>query len=66
MHSSDAKESYKIWNSGLHMNIDISVENVEAGVRSYMAQFIYNGVYYYLSGITEQNNFDEMVKKIHF
>lgn len=66
MHSSDAKESYKIWNTGLHMNIDISVENVEAGVRSYMAQFTYNGVYYYLSGIIEQNNFDEMVKKIHF
>ena len=31
-----------------------------------MSQFIYNGVCYYLSGAIEQNDFDEMLKKIHF
>ena len=31
-----------------------------------MAEFVYNGVYYYLSGIMEQNYFDEILKKIHF
>ena len=31
-----------------------------------MAEFVYNGVYYYLSGVMEQNDFDEMLKKIHF
>lgn len=28
-----------------------------------MAEFVYNGVYYYLSGIMEQNYFDEILKK---
>ena len=42
---------------------DESVKSEEWG---YMAEFVYNGVYYYLSGIMEQNYFDEILKKIHF
>ena len=62
----DAKENHKIWNSILHMDIDVYMENIETGGTGYMAQFIYNGVCYYLSGAIEQNDFDEMLKKIHF
>ena len=64
--ASDAKENHKIWNSILHMDIDVYMENIETGGTGYMAQFIYNGVCYYLSGAIEQNDFDEMLKKIHF
>lgn len=66
IHASDAKENHKIWNSILHMDIDVYMENIETGGTGYMAQFIYNGVCYYLSGAIEQNDFDEMLKKIHF
>ena len=31
-----------------------------------MAQFVYNGVYYYLSGVMERTDFDEMLKKNPF
>ena len=65
-HSSDAKEEHKIWNSGLHMNIVVCSEIIEPGEWGYMAQFVYNGVYYYLSGVMERTDFDEMLKKIHF
>ena len=30
------------------------------------AQFAYNGVYYHLLGKMSQEEFDEMVRKIHF
>ena len=63
---SQTKENHKIWNSILHMDIDVYMENIETGGTGYMAQFIYNGVCYYLSGAIEQNDFDEMLKKIHF
>lgn len=66
VHSSDAKESHQVWNSGLHMNIDVCIERVEEDKWGNMAQFIYNGVYYYLSGVMEQDDFDEMIKKIYF
>ena len=48
------------------MNIDVCIERVEEDKWGNMAQFIYNGVYYYLSGVMEQDDFDEMIKKIHF
>ena len=41
-------------------------EIIEPGEWGYMAQFVYNGVYYYLSGVMERTDFDEMLKKIHF
>ena len=66
MYSSDTEEGYKIWNSGLHMNIVVCSEIIEPGEWGYMAQFVYNGVYYYLSGVMERTDFDEMLKKIHF
>ena len=43
-----------------------SNEKLETGQLGYMAEFVYNGVYYYLSGVMERNDFDEMLKKIHF
>ena len=65
-HSSDTNEKYEIWNSVLHMNMTVSNEKLETGQLGYMAEFVYNGVYYYLSGVMERNDFDEMLKKIHF
>lgn len=65
-HSSDTNEKYEIWNSVLHVNIAVSNEKLETGRLGYMAEFVYNGVYYYLSGVMERNDFDEMLKKIHF
>ena len=53
-------------NSVLHMNMTVSNEKLETGQLGYMAEFVYNGVYYYLSGVMERNDFDEMLKKIHF
>ena len=50
----------------LHMNIVVCSEIIEPGEWGYMAQFVYNGVYYYLSGVMERTDFDEMLKKIHF
>ena len=35
------------------MDIDVYMENIETGGTGYMAQFIYNGVCYYLSGAIE-------------
>ena len=63
---SDTNEKYEIWNSVLHVNIAVSNEKLETGRLGYMAEFVYNGVYYYLSGVMERNDFDEMLKKIHF
>ena len=65
VHSSDAKEKYEIWNSGLHIKIDVCNESLGENRHGYMAQFVYNGVYYCLSGVIEQHEFDEMLKKIH-
>jgi len=65
VHSSDAKEKYEIWNSGLHIKIDVCNESIGENRHGYMAQFVYNGVYYCLSGVIEQHEFDEMLKKIH-
>lgn len=64
--SSDAKERYKVLNSGLHISIDICTEHIEGDKLNYMAQFTYNGVYYYLSGAMEKNDFEKLVKKVHF
>lgn len=65
VHSSDAKEKYEIWNSGLHIKIDVCNEGIDENRHGYMAQFVYNGVYYCLSGVIEQHEFDEILKKIH-
>ena len=65
-HASDTNEKYEIWNAGLHINIKVCDESVKSEEWGYMAEFVYNGVYYYLSGIMEQNYFDEILKKIHF
>ena len=65
-HSSDTNEKNEIWNSVLHLNKTVSNEKLETGQLGYMAEFVYNGVYYYLSGVMERNDFDEMLKKIHF
>lgn len=65
VHSSDAKEKYEIWNSGLHIKIDVCNEGIDENRHGYMAQFVYNGVYYCLSGVIEQHEFDEILEKIH-
>lgn len=65
VHSSDAKEKYEVWNSGLHIKIDVCNEGIDENRHGYMAQFVYNGVYYCLSGVIEQHEFDEILKKIH-
>ena len=64
--SSDVKKSHEIWNAGLHMNIEIDKEELTGNTTTYMAQFTYNGVYYYMIGVMDKNNFDEVVKKIQF
>ena len=46
--SSDVKKSHEIWNAGLHMNIEIDKEELTGNATTYMAQFTYNGVYYYM------------------
>ena len=60
VHSSDAKEKYEVWNSGLHIKIDVCNEGIDENRHGYMAQFVYNGVYYCLSGVIEQHEFDEI------
>lgn len=65
VHSSDAKEKYEVWNSGLHIKIDVCNEGIDENRHGYMAQFVYNDVYYCLSGVIEQHEFDEILKKIH-
>ncbi len=64
--SSDVKKSHEIWNAGLRMNIEIDKEELTGNATTYMAQFTYNGVYYYMIGVMDKNNFDEVVKKIQF
>lgn len=64
--SSDVKKSHKIWNAGLQMEIEISKEELAGNATTYMAQFVYKGVYYYLIGVMNQNDFDEVVKRIQF
>lgn len=64
--SSDVKKSHEIWNVGLRMNIEIDKEELTGNATTYMAQFTYNGVYYYMIGVMDKNNFDEVVKKIQF
>ena len=65
MYSSDTKEGYKIWNPGLHVDIEVRTEDVDTNDRGYEAQFVYNGVYYYISAIMNQEEFDKMITKIH-
>ena len=48
------------------MNIEIDKEELTGNATTYMAQFTYNGVYYYMIGVMDKNNFDEVVKKIQF
>ena len=55
--SSDTNEKYEVWNSGLHINIKVGNEKLENEKNRYMAQFVYNGVYYYLSGVMAQSDF---------
>lgn len=45
--------------------IDVCNEGIDENRHGYMAQFVYNGVYYCLSGVIEQHEFDEILKKIH-
>ena len=66
VHSSDAKETYEVWNSGLHINIQVYQEPDMKKIQMREAQFTYNGVYYHLLGKMNQEKFDEMVRKIQF
>ena len=66
VHSSDAKETYEVWNSGLHINIEVCQEPDMKKIQMRVAQFTYNGVYYHLLGKMNQEKFDEMVRKIQF
>ena len=66
VHSSDAKETYEVWNSGLHINIEVCQEPDMKKIQMREAQFTYNGVYYHLLGKMNQEKFDEMVRKIQF
>lgn len=66
MHSSDAKESYEVWNSELRINIEVYQEPDTVKIQMREAQFTYNGVYYHLLGKMDQEEFDEMLRKIHF
>lgn len=66
MYSTDAKESLQVWNSGLHIQVEISMEENQKWDKKFQTQFVYNGIHYYLSGIMSQEDFEEMVKKIHF
>lgn len=66
MYTSDAEESYSVWNPGLRMDIKVYEEKLSGNMMAYEAQFTYNGVYYHLLGTTDKKEFDEMLKKIHF
>ena len=66
VHSSDAKEIYNIWNPGLRIDIEVCQEKGKTELQMKEAQFAYNGVYYHLLGKMSQEEFDEMVRKIHF
>ena len=66
MHSSDAKDNYEIWNARLHISIVFHGENINNNTKRYEAYFTYNGVYYYLFGELPKQEFEEMLKKIHF
>lgn len=66
VHSSDAKETYEVWNSGLHINIEVCQEPDTTKIQMREAQFTYNGVYYHLLGKMDQEEFDEMLRKIQF
>lgn len=66
IYSMDAKLKRQIWNSGLHTQIDVSIEENPKWGKNYQAQFVYSGVHYYLSGIMSQEDFEEMIKRIHF
>ena len=66
MYSSDTEEGYKIWNSGLHADIEVRTEDVDTNDKGYEAQFVYNGVYYYISAIMNQEEFDKMILKFTF
>ena len=65
VHSSDAKEIYNIWNPGLRIDIEVCQEKGKTELQMKEAQFAYNGVYYHLLGKMSQEEFDEMVRKIH-
>ncbi len=64
--SSDVIKSHTIWNAGLHMNIEIDKEELAGNSTTYMAQFVYNGVCYYLIGVMDKNDFEEIVKRVQF
>ena len=66
IYSMDVKLKRQIWNSGLHTQIDVSIEENPKWGKNYQAQFVYSGVHYYLSGIMSQEDFEEMIKRIHF
>lgn len=66
VHSSDAKEIYNIWNPGLRIDIEVCQEKGKTELQMKEAQFAYNGVYYHLLGKMSQEEFNEMVRKIHF
>lgn len=66
MYTSDAEESYSVWNPGLRMDIKVYEEKLSGNTITYEAQFTYNGVYYHLLSTTDKKEFDEMLKKIHF
>lgn len=66
VHSSDAKEIYNIWNPRLCIDIEVCQEKGKTELQMKEAQFAYNGVYYHLLGKMSQEEFDEMVRKIHF
>lgn len=66
VHSSDAREMNEIWNQGLHMNISIYGEIIAKNRKRYEASFSCNGVYYYLFSEMQQDQFEEMLKKVHF
>lgn len=66
VHSSDEKEIYNIWNPGLRIDIEVCQEKGKTELQMKEAQFAYNGVYYHLLGKMSQEEFDEMVRKIHF
>lgn len=66
VYSSDAKETYEVWNSRLCTNIEVCQEPDIAKIQMREARFTYNGVYYYLLGKMDQEEFDAMLRKIQF
>ena len=66
VHSSDAKETYEVWNSRLCINIEVCQEPDITKIQMREAQFTYNGVYYHLLGKMDQEEFDAMLRKIQF